>query len=98
MADFLNIKLTEAEIDLIRDALHAFEPQGTGWEPADLNEPAMMTGGTMLCPKLQPNLSMSAVMLSILICSWTRLTSLPSMTKIKVPRMRRSADKSKMSA
>ena len=38
MADFLNIKLTEAEIDLIMDALHAFNPVGTGWEQADLNE------------------------------------------------------------
>jgi len=38
VADFLNIKLTEIEIDLIRDALHAFEPQDTGWEQVDVNE------------------------------------------------------------
>ncbi len=38
MADFLNIKLTEIEIDLIGDAIHAFEPQDTGWEQVDLNE------------------------------------------------------------
>ena len=34
----LNIKLTEIEVDLIRDALHAFEPQDTGWEQVDLSE------------------------------------------------------------
>tara|TARA_R110000824_G_scaffold92217_7_gene223904 strand:+ start:3141 stop:3545 length:405 start_codon:yes stop_codon:yes gene_type:complete len=34
----MKIELTETEIDLIRDALHAFEPQNTGWEQIDLNE------------------------------------------------------------
>ena len=34
----MKIELTETEINLIRDALHAFEPQNTGWEQIDLNE------------------------------------------------------------
>ena len=36
--EVLNIKVTATEIDLIMDALHAFEPDGSGWEGQDLHE------------------------------------------------------------
>jgi len=36
--EVLNIKVTATEIDLIMDALHAFEPDGSGWDGQDLHE------------------------------------------------------------
>ena len=36
--DLKTLKLTETEINLVLDTLHAFEPDGTGWEQVDLNE------------------------------------------------------------
>jgi hypothetical protein len=34
----MKIELTDSEIIMIQEALHAFDPTGTGWEQTDINE------------------------------------------------------------